>query len=141
MIMTVVIVEMAHFLMYKPPKDLTRPCRKIPLWFMEFYRICGYFTIGALFTLLTAETAKFTIGRFRPHFLTICNLNFDTIGCKDSYNYEKFVTEYTCDPPENITDHDIKDAKKSFLSGHSSFSFYCATFLAIYLQLRLSEPR
>ena len=27
----------------------------------------------------------------------------------------------------------------SFLSGHSSFSFYCATYLVVYLQARLSN--
>jgi hypothetical protein len=35
----------------------------------------------------------------------------------------------------------LKDARKSFLSGHSSFSFYCAMFLVLYLQHRLSDLR
>ena len=33
----------------------------------------------------------------------------------------------------------LQEARKSFMSGHSSFSFYCATFLVIYLQVRLSN--
>ena len=34
---------------------------------------------------------------------------------------------------------EISDAQKSFFSGHSSFSFYCATFLVIFLHARLAE--
>ena len=32
----------------------------------------------------------------------------------------------------------LNEARKSFMSGHASFSFYCATFLIIYLHSRLS---
>eukprot|EP00091_Calanus_sinicus_P016475 TRINITY_DN35853_c0_g1_i1.p1 TRINITY_DN35853_c0_g1~~TRINITY_DN35853_c0_g1_i1.p1 ORF type:complete len:107 (+),score=26.52 TRINITY_DN35853_c0_g1_i1:616-936(+) len=33
----------------------------------------------------------------------------------------------------------LKEARLSFMSGHASFSFYCATFLIIYLQARLNK--
>ena len=33
----------------------------------------------------------------------------------------------------------LHEARLSFLSGHSSFSFYCATFLIVYLQARLTN--
>ena len=33
----------------------------------------------------------------------------------------------------------MNEARKSFMSGHSSFSFYCSTFLIIYLHSRLLE--
>ena len=49
-----------------------------------------------------------------------------------------FVTNYTCDGEDKL----IREARKSFVSGHASFSFYCATFLIIYLQTRLNpDPR
>ena len=35
----------------------------------------------------------------------------------------------------------LRDGMKSFLSGHSSFSFYCAIFLIIYLQNRLNSSK
>ena len=38
-------------------------------------------------------------------------------------------------------EHILEEARKSFMSGHSSFSFYCATFLVIYLQVRLSNDQ
>merc|ERR1711874_165592 len=31
----------------------------------------------------------------------------------------------------------LKEARLSFMSGHSSFSFFCAVFLIIYLQIRV----
>ena len=36
-------------------------------------------------------------------------------------------------------EHFLDEGRKSFMSGHSSFSFYCATFLVIYLHVRLSK--
>jgi phosphatidate phosphatase len=49
-----------------------------------------------------------------------------------------FVTNYTCDGDPKV----IREARKSFVSGHTSFSFYCATFLTVYLQTRLNpHPR
>eukprot|EP00092_Neocalanus_flemingeri_P089208 GFUD01112865.1.p1 GENE.GFUD01112865.1~~GFUD01112865.1.p1 ORF type:complete len:187 (-),score=45.19 GFUD01112865.1:31-528(-) len=38
-----------------------------------------------------------------------------------------------------VTQKQLHEARLSFLSGHSSFSFYCATFIIIYLQARLSN--
>ena len=35
-------------------------------------------------------------------------------------------------------EHIMNEGRKSFMSGHSSFSFYCAAFLIIYLHSRLS---
>lgn len=64
--------------------------------------------------------------------------------CKDKFGYEKFVLPpHNCPglPGDANLQHTINEAKKSFLSGHSSFSFYCATFLVIYLHARLSQER
>ena len=38
-------------------------------------------------------------------------------------------------------EHFLDEARKSFMSGHSSFSFFCATFLVIYLHVRLSNDQ
>ena len=48
---------------------------RIPVIFIELYRMLGYFFIGALGCLLTTELAKYKIGRLRPYYLTgnICN--------------------------------------------------------------------
>ena len=57
--------------------------------------------------------------------------------CLDANDYPIYVTNYTCttaDPSGKL----LREASKSFFSGHSSFSFYCATFLIAFLHARLS---
>jgi len=123
------------------------PGRKHPPWIaVEIYRHFGYFALGALGCLLFTEIAKYTIGRLRPHFLTLCKPNLNAALCEDEYGYQKFVTEdedKICMGLEmnggNITKKQLHEARLSFLSGHSSFSFYCGTFLIVYLQARLSN--
>ena len=110
---------------------------RIPTIVIELYRLLGYFFVGALGCLLTVELAKYKIGRLRPYYLTVCNINLTKEICEDDFGYKKFVL-----PPHNCTgpQHILREAKISFMSGHSSFSFYCATFLVIYLHARLSQP-
>ena len=93
-------------------------------------RILGYYAIGALFCTLTTELAKYNVGRLRPYFLTVCQPDLSKEACLDAYGYQKFVTNYTC---HNADVKMVREARKSFLSGHSSFSFYCATFIIMYL--------
>jgi len=127
-------------------------CREKPIarsrtpWIaVELYRHFGYFTLGAVSCLLFTEIAKFTIGRLRPHFLTLCKPEYSDELCKDG-SYEKFVD---LDEDEiclglisnggNTTKAQLHEARLSFLSGHSSFSFFCATFIVVYLQSRLAN--
>jgi phosphatidate phosphatase len=105
---------------------------KFPWVVIELYRILGYFALGSLCTLLTTELAKFKVGRLRPYFLTVCKPDLSDDVCKDEHGYYKFVTEYTC----KASDKEVHEASKSFLSGHSSFSAYCATFLIVYIHAR-----
>jgi len=107
--------------------------------------------MGGLFTLLLTELAKFTVGRLRPHFLAVCGVELNRALCVDtvdSIDYMKWVESVNCFKDDTnsttLADHSakiLKDARKSFLSGHSSFSFYCAMFLVLYLQHRLSDLR
>ena len=87
-------------------------------------------------------------------------MNFTSSTCNDTMGYGKFVLpeyQYACDsdnhknkedPCCNVTvndpkgkEHVLDEARKSFMSGHSSFSFYCATFLVIYLHARFSNDQ
>lgn len=115
---------------------------RIPVTILQIYRVVGYFVFGGVASLLTTETAKYQIGRLRPYFLTAakkhCHLELTDELCKDKEFY-KFVTEFTCkNSTGGVIDEpkDMMEARKSFLSGHSSFSFYAATFLILYLQFR-----
>ena len=129
-------------------KDKAKPINNsnyTPWIAIELYRHFGYFLLGSISCLLFTEVAKYTIGRLRPHFLTICKPKYDAGLCETEYDgmkFQKFVT--VSDEEElcalglegNTTLKMLKEARLSFLSGHSSFSFYCATFMVVYLQSR-----
>lgn len=121
----------------KPIRD-----NRTPWIAVELYRHFGYFSLGALTTLLFTELAKYTVGRLRPHYLTLCDPELTEELCKDQWGYNKFVTESEDVICRNMTEEKEKklhEARLSFLSGHSSFSFYCGMFLIIYLQARLNN--
>ena len=125
-------IELLHVTIYSHLSPT--PLGKWGPWFLiELYRILGYFVLGALFTLLTTEMAKFKVGRLRPYFLTVCKPDLSDDTCKDNDGFYKFVTDYECTGNEE----EVREARKSFLSGHTSLSFYTATFLVVYIQARL----
>jgi len=122
------------------------PNSKYPPWLaVELYRYYGFFALGACGCLLFTEVAKYTVGRLRPHYLTLCKPDYGADGlCKDEWDYNRFVVEEereVCTGLHNgeTTPSQLHEARLSFLSGHSSFSFYCATYLVVYLQARLSN--
>jgi len=127
----------------------TKPFQKnrTPWIALELYRYFGYFSLGALTCLLFTELSKYTIGRLRPHFITLCRPKMTPDLCLDEHQYHKFVTASEDEICEGlisgeVTKKQLNEARLSFLSGHSSFSFYCGMFLIIYLQARLSNfPR
>ena len=83
-----------------------------------------------------------SLAQFYLYFISVCNIQLTDELCKDDFGYNKFVEPpHNCVPRKGDPDplHTINEAKKSFMSGHSSFSFYCATFLVIYLHARLSK--
>eukprot|EP00092_Neocalanus_flemingeri_P008740 GFUD01009413.1.p1 GENE.GFUD01009413.1~~GFUD01009413.1.p1 ORF type:complete len:369 (-),score=54.02 GFUD01009413.1:923-2029(-) len=123
------------------------PNNRTPWIAVELYRHFGYFTLGALITLLFTELSKYTIGRLRPHFLTLCRPKLTSELCDDEFGYKRFVIEDEEEICEGlisgeVTKKQLHEARLSFLSGHASFSFYCGMFLIVYLQARLTNfPR
>ena len=95
-IVVVVSVEVLHFLVFQP--DLQRANQdnmfKVPFVVLELFRLVGFFVIGTVTNLLITEIAKFSIGRLRPHFLTIlvdkCGFELNDAKCMNN-GYQKFV--------------------------------------------------
>ena len=54
------------------------------------------------------DVSKYTIGRLRPHFLSVCNVTLDDVLCKDDNDYLKFVV---VEDEELCTNFDGTDAK------------------------------
>ncbi|CAH0550655.1 unnamed protein product [Brassicogethes aeneus] len=114
---------------------------KIPNWLVNAYCAIGIFAFGACCSQLTTDVLKYTIGRFRPHFLNVCEPDV----CKDvhSPNYNIYhVDDYNCTNPMYRNNKRImKEIRLSFPSGHSSFSLYCMLYFAIYLHRRMTWDR
>lgn len=93
---------------------------------------------GAITSELITDITKVTAGRLRPHFIDICRPVVIDNGIEKnltSYCFQKhdpyeYITHYRCSgaPAKQ------RDARLSFLSGHSSYSAYSATFAIFYIQ-------
>ncbi|XP_026072849.1 phospholipid phosphatase 1-like [Carassius auratus] len=92
------------------------------------YKAVGSFVFGAALSQSLTDIAKYTIGRLRPHFLTVCKPDWSLIDCKPGY-----IENFTCTGDPVI----INEGRLSFYSGHSSFSMYCMLFLALYIHSRM----
>lgn len=73
-----------------------------------------------IYTMFTTNVLKLFIGRPRPFFATACK----------SY-----------DPPDSMSctgdAHLVREARKSFPSGHSSLAFSAAVFLSLYIAMHI----
>ncbi|XP_048395242.1 phospholipid phosphatase 3 isoform X2 [Stegostoma tigrinum] len=93
------------------------------------YKQVGCFIFGCAISQSFTDIAKVSVGRLRPHFLDICNPNFTAINCSLGY-----IVEFECRGNESK----VQEARKSFFSGHASFSLYTMLYLAFYLQARFT---
>ncbi|KAM4728990.1 phospholipid phosphatase 3-like isoform 2-T2 [Anableps anableps] len=93
------------------------------------YKQIGVFIFGCAISQSFTDIAKVSVGRMRPHFLDVCKPDFSAINCSLGY-----ITEYTCQGPESK----VQEARKSFFSGHASFSMYTMLYLVFYLQSRFT---
>ncbi|OUM65000.1 hypothetical protein PIROE2DRAFT_8063 [Piromyces sp. E2] len=106
--------------------------RNIRNWKPFFYdanqAFLGLF-LSHIFSNFFSDFIKFFAGRYRPSFLTVCDVDFDKVK-------EQFLHF------QNVIGGDKKlivEEQKSFPSGHTALAFATLTFLTLYLagQLRL----
>ncbi|XP_061433427.1 phospholipid phosphatase 3-like [Lethenteron reissneri] len=93
------------------------------------YARIGSFLLGAALSQALTETAKFSIGRLRPHFLDVCRPNATALGAECAAHVggtPSYVQGELCTGEPHV----IREARKSFYSGHASFSMYTMVFLA-----------
>ena len=105
---------------------------------------------GMLICILVTDILKYSVGKLRPHFLTICNPDFNDI-CFDENSYyiyedgeevldeffERYVNETDICSTQNLAL--INEARLAFPSGHASYSFYFATSLNLYMNKTLKD--
>lgn len=99
------------------------------------------FIFGALCSQFLTDIAKYSIGRLRPHFIEVCRpVGLDTNLCPANTNTYRYIETYECANGYEST-YRIKDARLSFMSGHSSFSAYTMVFTAVsFLAIFLRNP-
>lgn len=98
------------------------------------------FSLGISITLLLTEIGKRWVGRLRPHFIAVCQPDLTRLNCTTSSSIAGnfYNPIYTGD--QFCTNKDlaaVQEARYSFPSGHSSYSFYCMVFLIVYIEARL----
>lgn len=93
-------------------------------YLVALYKAVGPFVFGAAVSQSLTDLAKFTIGRPRPNFMSVCKPKL----CKG------YMPRINCTGDEN----DVTESRLSFYSGHSSFGMYGMLFLALYVQARLT---
>uniref|UniRef100_A0A336MQ55 CSON003885 protein n=1 Tax=Culicoides sonorensis TaxID=179676 RepID=A0A336MQ55_CULSO len=80
---------------------------------------------------------KFFDGNLRPHFMDVCRpVMWDGSDCSDIKNHGRFILDYECSNENYFT-----SIYRSFPSGHSSQSFFAATYLVLYLQRKLLNEK
>nr|XP_033772584.1 phospholipid phosphatase 3 [Geotrypetes seraphini] len=93
------------------------------------YKQVGCFAFGCAISQSFTDIAKVSVGRLRPHFLAVCDPDFTEINCSVGY-----VEDYEC---RGLASK-VMEARKSFFSGHASFSMYTMLYLVFYLQARFT---
>lgn len=104
------------------------------IYFKNVYCRLIVWLFGAISSELLTDIAKVTAGRLRPHFIEVCQPKIKGLTvdyyCKNSDDKYAYITDYECTgiPKKQ------RDARLSFLSGHSSYSAYSATYAMLYIQ-------
>uniref|UniRef100_A0AC35U649 Rap-GAP domain-containing protein n=1 Tax=Rhabditophanes sp. KR3021 TaxID=114890 RepID=A0AC35U649_9BILA len=87
----------------------------------------GHFLFGLHLMLTFITVIKVSNGRLRPHFIDVCAPDVFLSSECTGHNY---ITNYTCTRPNTAQ---IREARLSFPSGHTSISFYAAIFFVLYI--------
>lgn len=97
---------------------------------------CVMFSYGITVTVLMTNLGKYTIGRLRPNFIATCQPDWSRINCTDKSGFPIFVSgdDYCTKSNEK----ELKEARLSFPSGHTSFAAFAATFLITYMELEIT---
>ena len=100
----------------------------------EILKSFGYFLSGAISCVSFSQLLKLSVGKLRPHFLTLCLPDLTRALCEDKWGYNRYVIEdedTMCKgfSENNTTRKELNEARLSFVSVHSSFSFFLCHFL------------
>ncbi|RZC38678.1 PAP2 domain containing protein [Asbolus verrucosus] len=107
---------------------------ELPNWCYNAYYVILVFAFGMACSQLMTDIMKYTVGRLRPHFITICAPN---INCSLPAKQHIYHIDFNCTSNYKNDARLMKEMRLSFPSGHSSFSMFTMLYFAIYLQRRM----
>lgn len=130
------LIWLTELIFYSPTSSFAYSRSKGPnsRWFtswLESWHWSRKYGKGLIIKLLIVDIMKTFSGEHRPHFLETC---LPDIICEGN----EYVSSYTCTNTE-FRPYFIRDASKSFPSGHSSVSVYGSIFMIWYLQKRIPK--
>lgn len=103
------------------------------------YKYLLVFAFAILVSEIVTNIAKYSTGRLRPHFIEICDpFTVNPNLCSDPFSFQ-YITEYNCS--DKYPERGIKEARLSFMSGHSSFAATGIVFTVLYIQTRVTWSR
>ena len=78
------------------------------------------FIYGAGITMFITDIGKYSVGRLRPHYLTLCDPDWLNMTCSLKFGNKVFIVgDDFC---REASREKLKDARLSFPSGHTSFA-------------------
>ncbi|XP_026495460.2 putative phosphatidate phosphatase [Vanessa tameamea] len=127
-VVTVVLIEIVRDKQGKGVGEKFLSGSLISGWLWESYTAIGVFAFGAACQQMTVNSAKYVIGRLRPHFFDVCK-PYTTADLNNS----GYIQDFSC---TNTNAAQLKDMRLSFPSAHSSFAMYTAIFFIFYVQVK-----
>lgn len=104
----------------------------------NLYILTVVFAYGYLATWVLTEVTKNFVGELRPHFLAVCQ---PSVNCSDVTNLNRFYSylqhgsDYTCLNPDEEA---VREARRSFFSGHTAPLFFGFGWLIMYIHVSWS---
>lgn len=136
-IMPAVVIAMVEFLVAfndknKSKVQLTQRI-SIPLYAYQILKSLYLHWLVLVVTFFMTDVLKFRIGRLRPHFLTVCQLDMEKLNDTTAFINDSSL----CRGAKSA----ISIARQSFPSGHSSMSMSAVTSLIIFAHCKLWKKR
>ncbi|CAF1012144.1 unnamed protein product [Rotaria sp. Silwood1] len=138
------LCKLCYFKQY--PKTPYRICLQvcsgrsinIPPIVRNLYILTVIFAYGYLATWVLTEIAKNFVGELRPHFLAVCQPTLDCASLTSLYQFNSYLqygNNYTC---QSTDDSSVREARRSFFSGHTAPLFFGFTWLIMYIHISWS---
>lgn len=108
---------------------------------VRIIKFVSIFELGFIINHLLTNVIKVSLGSLRPNFIDTCQPTFtylNEVTTVENCPSHVYIENYTCTNSKH-SEIDLLDAHLSFFSGHSSTSFYFATFLILYFHIRVGR--